>query len=125
MVELAERPTIAARPWLARYGPGVPATLDYPAVRLDDLLRRSARRDPDRAALVFFGRGTSYRALDAAVDRLAAGLRRLGLGPGERVGLFMPNCPQLVIGFHAVWRAGCVAVPINPRATGPELGRYL
>jgi long-chain acyl-CoA synthetase len=125
MVELAERPAIAARPWLARYDPGVPATLDYPAVRLDDLLARSARRQPDRAALVFFGRVTSYRALDDEVDRLATGLRRLGLGPGERVGLFMPNCPQLVVGFHAVWRAGCVAVPINPRATGPELGRYM
>jgi long-chain acyl-CoA synthetase len=125
MVELGERPAIAARPWLARYDAGVPATLDYPAVRLDALLRRSARRDPDRAALVFFGRRTGYGALDEAVDRVATGLRRLGLGPGERVGLFMPNCPQLVVGFHAAWRAGCVAVPINPRATGPELGRYL
>jgi long-chain acyl-CoA synthetase len=125
MLDLADRPTLATPPWLARYDSGVPATLDYPPIRLDELLRRSAQRYPDRAALIFFGRQTSYRALDEAVERVASGLRRLGLGRGERVALFMPNCPQLVIAFYAVWRAGCVAVPVNPRATGPELTRYL
>lgn len=125
MLDLAERPTIAGRPWLDQYDPGVPAGLDYPAVRLDIQLRRTAEQYPDRSALIFFGRKTTYRALDEAVDRAAAGLRRLGLVPGERVALFMPNCPQLVIGFHAVWRAGCVTVPMSPRATGPELARYL
>jgi long-chain acyl-CoA synthetase len=125
LLDLAERPALASRPWLAQYDPGAPATLDYPALRLDELLHRTAERYPDRAALIFFGRRTSYRGLDEAVDRVAAGLRRLGLERGERVALFMPNCPQLVIGFYAVWRAGCVVVPTNPRATGPELARYL
>jgi long-chain acyl-CoA synthetase len=125
MLDLADQPTVAARPWLARYDTGVPATLEYPAVRLDELLRRTAQRYPDRSALIFVGRKTTYRALDEAVDRVAGGLQRLGLGPDERVGLFMPNCPQLVIAYYAAWRAGCVAVPTNPRATGPELSRYL
>ncbi len=125
MVEIAERPGVALRPWLRHYDPGVPATLDYPAARLDELLDRTANRYPDRPALTFYGRRTTYRALDEAVDRLAGGLRRLGLQPAERVGLFMPNCPQLVRSFYAVWRAGCVAVPVNPRATGPELSRQL
>jgi long-chain acyl-CoA synthetase len=125
MLDPAERPAIASRPWLARYDPGVPATLDYPAIRLDAFLGRSASRYPEHAALIFFGRRTTYQALDEAVDRVARGLQRLGLGPGERIALFMPNCPQLVISFYAVWRAGCVAVPTNPRATGPEFARYL
>jgi long-chain acyl-CoA synthetase len=125
MLDLAERPAVASRPWLARYDPSVPASLDYPSARLDELLRRSAQRYPDHAALIFFGRRTSYRALDEAVSHVARGLDRLSLDPGERVALFMPNCPQLVIGCYAVWRAGCVAVPTNPRATGAELSRYL
>jgi long-chain acyl-CoA synthetase len=125
MLDLADRPAIASHPWLAQYDPGVPVTLDYPAVRLDELLRRTTQRYPDRSALIFFGRKTTYRAIDDAVDRVASGLRRLGLAPGERVALFMPNCPQLVIAFYAIWRAGYVAVPANPRATGPELTRYL
>ena len=113
------------RPWLKQYDPGVPAAIDYPSLTLDGLLRRTAGTYPATAALVFFGRRTSYRSLDARVDRLAAGLRRLGLLPGERVALFMPNCPQLVTAFFAVWRAGCIAVPVNPRAAGPELSRQI
>jgi long-chain acyl-CoA synthetase len=125
MPTLTEWSDVATPPWLAGYDRGVPTTLDYPAVRLDELLRRTAGRYPDRPALVFLGRDTSYRALDAAVDRVAGGLRHLGLEHGERVAIFMPNCPQLVASFYGVWRAGGVAVPINPRATGPELSRQL
>ena len=77
-------------------------------------------RYPDQTALIFFGRKTNYRALDEAVNRVASGLQRLGLAPGERVGLFMPNCPQLVIAFYAVWRAGGVAVPITRAPPGPR-----
>jgi long-chain acyl-CoA synthetase len=125
MLDLAERPALASRPWVAHYDPGVPATLDYPAVRLDGLLDHAANRYPNRPALVFYGKRTTYRALDEAVDRLAGALRGLGLQPADRVALFMPNCPQLVRSFYAVWRAGCVAVPVNPRAAGPELSRLL
>lgn len=125
MVELADRPALAARPWLEQYDPGVPTTIAYPEARLDELLRRTADRYPDRAALTFYSRQTTYRRLDDAATRLASGLRAQGLAAGERVLLFMPNCPQLVVGFYGTWRAGCVAVPVNPRATGPELSRYL
>ncbi len=111
----------AERPWLARYDHGVPPTLEYPAIRLDGLLRRAADHYPDLTASVFFGRRTAYAELDAAVDRIAGGLRRLGLAPGARIALFLPNCPQLVEGLEAVWRAGHVAVPVNPRTSGPEL----
>ncbi len=48
-----------------------------------------------------------------------------GLERDQRVALFMPNCPQLVIGFFAIWRAGCAAVPVNAPAKGPELTRQL
>jgi long-chain acyl-CoA synthetase len=125
MLDLAERPPVVPRPWTRQYDPGVPAALDDPAVRLDGLLHRTAQRYPAYTALDFFGRRTTYRALDEVVDRIAIGLRRLGLESGERIALFLPNCPQLVIGFQAIWRAGCVVVPTNPRATVPEFVRQL
>ena len=59
MLDLAERPAVSARPWLAQYDPGVPGSLEYPAIRLDELLRRTAERSPERSALTFFGRSTS------------------------------------------------------------------
>jgi long-chain acyl-CoA synthetase len=113
------------RPWLRQYDARVPATLAYPAVRLDELLRRAAGRYPDRAALIFFGRRTTFAALDRAVDRLAGALGRLGVHVGDRVALFMPNCPQLVLSFYAVWRAGGIAVPLNPRSTAAEFARQV
>jgi long-chain acyl-CoA synthetase len=125
MLDIVDGPAIASRPWLDRYDAGVPHHIDYPSIRLDEVLRRTADRYPDHPALIFFGRRTSYRALGDAVDRVAAGLQRLGLRTGERVALFMPNCPTLVTTFYAVWRAGCVVVPVNPRATAPEFARFL
>ena len=120
-----DAPCASERPWLRQYDSDVPASLDYPAVRVDELLRRTAARYPDHDALVFFGRRTTYRALDEAVDRLATGLRRLGLRDGERVALLMANCPTLVRCFYGVWRAGGVVVPVNPRSTATELARQV
>lgn len=106
--------------WHGNYQEGVPAEVTWPNGALDGLLRRSAEKYPDKPALVFFDRALSYKQLDAIVDQLAAGLQAKGLAPGERVSLFMPNCPQLVIAYQAVWRCGAVAVPSNPLYTAAE-----
>lgn len=108
------------RPWLALYEEGVPASVDWPRARLDELLYRTALEYPNRAALAFFDRTISYTDLDIAVDRFSAGLQRLGVEPGDRVSVMMPNCPQLVIAYEAVWRCGGVVVPSNPLYTAAE-----
>ena len=92
------------KPWLELYQDGVPAEVEWPDGPLDGLLSRAAQTYPDRRALVFFDHGLTYRELDRLVDQLAAGLQDLGLEKGDRVSLFMPNCPQLVIAYEAVWR---------------------
>lgn len=114
-----------ARPWLAHYDAQVPVSIPYADTTLDGLLRATAARHGGRPALHFFGASMSYRALDREVDRFAAGLRLLGVEPGERVVVFMPNCPQAVIAYHAVWRLGGVAVPVNPLYTATELSRQV
>lgn len=108
------------KPWLSLYQEGVPSEVAWPSGPLDGLLRSAAARYPDRDAIVFFDHGLTYRELDALVDGLAAGLQNLGLQKGDRVSLFMPNCPQLVIAYEAVWRCGAVAVPSNPLYTAAE-----
>ena len=57
-------------------------------------------------------RTLTYRAFDAEVCRLAAALRELGIGPGDVVGLFMPNLPETFIGFFAVLKLGAVVMPL-------------
>ncbi len=108
------------RPWHSHYQDGVPPEVEWPDGSLDQLLRRSAERYADNAAIVFFDRALTYRQVDEIVDQLAAGLQEKGLAPGDRVSLFMPNCPQLVIAYEAVWRCGAVAVPSNPLYTAAE-----
>ena len=115
----------ADRPWLSSYADGVPATVDVPQESLVDLLAGSARRFGPRVALDFFGATTSYAELDALVARAASALHGLGVGPGDRVALVLPNCPQHVVAFYAVLRLGAVVVEHNPLYTPKELEQQL
>ncbi|NLA05762.1 MAG: long-chain fatty acid--CoA ligase, partial [Firmicutes bacterium] len=62
-----------------------------------------------------------FKQLDEAVDRFAGMLAGLGLKPGSRVALHMPNCPQYVIAFYGTLRAGCIVTPCNPLYVEREL----
>jgi fatty-acyl-CoA synthase len=90
-----------------------------------DNLETSARRYPDKAALVFFGRVLSYAQLLQKAERLAAFLQSLGVNSGDRVVLNMQNCPQLVIAHFAILRANAVVVPVNPMNRTEELKHYI
>lgn len=97
-----------AQPWLRFYG-RVPAHLDYPELLLHQVVEQTARRVPDAIAFDFFGATTTYRELQAAIERCAAGLAAAGLGPGERLTISMPTSPQGVIAFYAASRLGAVS----------------
>jgi long-chain acyl-CoA synthetase len=108
-------------PWLKNYQPGVPAEIELPAESLVAMLERSVAEAGSRPAMEFFGRRTSYTELGDQIDRAAEGLRRLGVGAGDRVALILPNCPQHVVAFYAVLRLGAVVVEHNPLYTSREL----
>lgn len=103
----------------------LPHAITVPATPLWDNLAVNARRYPDKAALVFFGRTISYAELLQKVERLAACLHELGVKKGERVLLCMQNCPQLVIAHFAILRANAVVVPVNPMNRAEELKHYI
>ncbi|WP_232549761.1 long-chain-fatty-acid--CoA ligase [Propioniciclava soli] len=109
------------RPWVRFYQPGVPAEIEIPTTSLVDMCEESVREAGDAVALDFFGRRTSYRAMGEQINRVAAGLARLGVRAGDRVALILPNCPQHVVAFYAVLRLGAVVVEHNPLYTAPEL----
>jgi long-chain acyl-CoA synthetase len=114
------------RPWLAQYPEGVPADIDpaqYPS--LAALLCASFAQYAGRAACSFMGRDLSYARIDAASRALGAYFQSLGLAPGERVALMLPNVPQYLIAAAAALRAGYVAVNVNPLYTARELERQL
>lgn len=110
-----------AKPWLKHYDEGVPHSLDYPAITLPEMLRHTAQRFPDATATIFEGTRLTYAQLQAQVDACAAGLADLGVAPGERVGIMLPNCPQTIVAFYAVLSLGGVAVMTNPMYVEREL----
>ncbi|TCL87619.1 long-chain acyl-CoA synthetase [Curtobacterium sp. PhB142] len=109
------------RPWLASYAPGVPHDIEEQHGSLIDLVEESARRFPGRVALEFFTRTTSYADLQEQILRAANGLRKLGVGAGDRVAIVLPNCPQHIVAFYAVLRLGAIVVEHNPLYTPREL----
>jgi fatty-acyl-CoA synthase len=107
--------------WPAR----LPYTLTPPATSLWENLAISAKRYPDKPAIVFFGRVLTYAALKQAAERLAVYLQTLGVAKGDRVVLDMQNTPQLVIAHFAILRADAVVVPVNPMNRAEELKHYI
>lgn len=113
------------RPWFAYYDPWVPTRLEYPDIPLHRFLSISAQTYPDRAAIIFYGTKLTYRALDEAATRFAAALTERGLAKGDRVSLFLPNCPQMVIAYYGTLRAGGLAVSTSPLYSIRELEHQL
>src|SRR2546422_9644121 len=109
------------RPWLGSWPEGVPKSIDYPEIPVHELLRRAAKEFGDRPAITFYGKSISYRALDAAVDRFAAGLRGIGVLPADLVSLVLPNTPHFIVAFFGVLRAGGIVVQTNPLYAPREL----
>jgi long-chain acyl-CoA synthetase len=101
-------------PWFSSYPPEIPHQPELTGLSVHQMLTASASRWPDRAAVNFMGRDMSYPELDELVSRAAAGLQKLGVGPGVHVGLYLPNSPHGIIGFLGVLRAGGVVVNYSP-----------
>jgi long-chain acyl-CoA synthetase len=113
-------------PWLEHYDAGVPKSIgDYPHKTLVDFVRDRAAATPDATALVFKGRKVSYGEIERDSDALAHSLKELGVKPGERVALVLPNAPQFVIAELAAWKLGAMIAPQNPIYTEREIEESL
>jgi long-chain acyl-CoA synthetase len=110
------------KPWLAHYDPGVPQSLaPYPEKTLVDYLADLARDHGSKPALFFKGISLSYGELESASNAFAAALAALGVRPGDRVALVLPNCPPFLIAEFGAWKAGAIVVALNPTYTEREL----
>ena len=88
---------------------------------LSQAVKAGASRHPDKPALIVEEQRWSYAELDAAIDRLAAGLVAFGIKVGDRVALHFTNGFEAVVTYQACFRTGAIAVPLNTRMKGPEL----
>jgi len=109
------------KPWLGHYEKGVPEYIDYEQVTLPAYLENSARRFPDRTALICEGFKVSYPRLNELTNRFAACLNALGIEKGDRVAILLPNLIHCVVSYYATLKIGAVAVMCNPEYTDREL----
>lgn len=117
----------ADRPWLSRYGVGLPTeiTAEYPSALA--MFRASVERAKEGAsvAIQYFDGSLTMRELDGASDALAVALLDNGFMPGDRLGIYVQNNPAFVIGLLAAWKAGGAGVAINPMNKQRELSYLL
>ncbi|UCH21440.1 MAG: long-chain fatty acid--CoA ligase [Deltaproteobacteria bacterium] len=111
--------------WYKSYVSNVKKTLDYEKVTISQALTRTAHRFPENVALNYMGKKISYRELEGLVNRFARALLDLGIHPGDKVAVCLPNIPQVIISNLAIFRIGAVTVQVNPLYTERELAYQL
>ena len=110
----------------AHWPPFTPKALAIPRTSVNYNLEVSARRYPQKAAILYYGRAISYAELEREVNALAGFLQeRCGVKRGDRVILYAQNSPQFIIGYYAILRADGAVVPVNPMNKSDELTHYI
>lgn len=98
---------------------------DFAPASMVDLFEESARRAPDAPLLDFLGRHYSYAETLDGANRVACGLKAMGYGPGDRIGLFLPNVPHYVAAYYGILKLGATAVNFSPLYTVDELAHQV
>ncbi len=101
-------------PWENSYPGNLNWDLDIAPGTVSGMFDRTMAEYADKPCLEFLGKRYSYQEIDELVARTAKGLSETGLRKGDRVGLFLPNCPYFVICYFAILRAGGIVVNFNP-----------
>ncbi len=111
----------ATRPWLKSYGKYTPISCPIPDQPLHRFLEAAAQKIPKRRAVVFYGNELTYQQLDRRANQFAHALHGLGVRPGERVMIVLPNIPQMIIAYFATLKIGGVVVLPNPDADARQI----
>jgi len=113
------------RTWVAHYPAGVQSQLEYPQQPVSWLLEKAVQEHPDIIACQYYNQQMTYAQLLTQSQRLASALTRLGLQPGDRVGILLPNIPEYLVALFGTWFAGGIVVPLNPLMVREEIEALL
>lgn len=102
-----------------------PKSLTYPEVPVYAILDQTAKRVPDREAIVYNERILTYSELCDLSIRFANALFSMGIRKGDRVSICLPNCPQFAVAYYGVMRCGAVFNPLSPLLSNREAANQL
>jgi len=114
-----------AKPWLQSYPEGIRPSLPYPDRPLHTLLEQAAAEHGSSTATLFAGRKLTWSEIHRLSGAFGAALRGLGVRPGDRVAIMLPNVPQTVIAYFGALKAGAVVAFCNPLYVERELEHQL
>ncbi|MBU3077265.1 long-chain-fatty-acid--CoA ligase [Sphingomonas quercus] len=107
--------------WQTHYAHPLPWAQQFPIQSVPEMFAATAARVPDAVAIDFLGRHYDYAELASGVRRVAAGLAALGIGKGDRIGLYLPNVPHYVAAYYGALSLGAVVVNFSPLYSVDEL----
>jgi long-chain acyl-CoA synthetase len=110
------------KPWLGLYDSNKLSTINPEFHDALAMFRAAVARSPEMAAVLYFDAKLTYREVDELSDALAVALIDKGFVAGDRFGIYLQNVPQFVIAILAAWKAGGIAVAINPMNRDREIG---
>ena len=107
------------------YPRGVPVSINYPVMPVYEFWRNSARKFPDRDAVIYLDAKHSYADLWDQIEYLTSNLMGMGISKGDRVALLLPNTPHFLVAYNAVLLCGATVVAINPLQSVEEIERQI
>ncbi len=119
--QIVERLSIMSPVDIKNYPSYCPTSLNYFHHPIYEFLEKSVRDYPNNISTIFFDKKYTYKQLKEKVDRLATGLKNLGLKKNDRIAIYLPNCPQFVISFFAINKIGAIIVPFNTQYVDKEV----
>ena len=112
-------------PWEKKYPENIKWDCEFERKPLYSILDEAAKKYPENICIDYYGKKFTYQQVHEAANKMAKGLQENGVKKGTVVGLLMPNCPQFIITYYAVLKAGGVVVNYNPLYTTNELAHQV
>lgn len=103
----------------------MPKIIQYPPISLHGLLQQTAKRFPEKTAIVYDDAKMTYSQLDYLANKFAHALLKLGINKGDCVALFLPNVPPFIIAYFGSLKAGAAVTTISPLHREREIEHQL
>ncbi len=112
-------------PWLKHYPAGIKWDAKIPVKPVFEMLDETAKDYAAAPAFDFLGAKMTWGDIDTATKKFAKGMQDIGIKKGDKVGIFLPNCPLFIIAYYAMMRIGVTVVNYNPLYAERELAKMI
>ena len=107
--------------WYKQYPSSISPDMEFPVKTMPEILQETVEKVPDHIAIKFYTKEIRYKELWSFSSMFAASLQQTGIQKGDRVAIMLPNCPQYIISYYGILKAGAAVTQVNPMYLEKEL----